>query len=113
MSDRVQRISSGDEAALDRLLSALADAQRRQVLDCLVSAREDDVTVGELAEQVERRGPGTDPEQVAVRLHHATLPRLDDAGLVDYRPESKVVSYRGDGLRDGARELVAAVTEGG
>lgn len=35
-----------------------------------------------------------DADTLAVRLHHAVLPRLEDAGVVEYDARNKTVRYR-------------------
>lgn len=58
--------------------------------------------------------PSTDGdrrEQVAVRLHHLTLPKLDDAGLVSYDPSRHEVEYVGGRWFDLA-ELADALESG-
>lgn len=37
----------------------------------------------------------TDEQQVSIRLQHATLPKLDDVGLIDYDGRSKAVRHVG------------------
>jgi len=36
-----------------------------------------------------------DETDIAISLHHSTLPKLDDAGLIEYDPRSTTVRYRG------------------
>lgn len=54
-------------------------------------------------------GGGADPDgtvdtsrrkRVTARLHHSTLPKLADAGVVDYDPRTGTVRYRGHPLVD-------------
>lgn len=50
-----------------------------------VDTHDDPVSLQTLAETVvETRDARSDQETATIRLHHATLPRLDDAGLVTY-----------------------------
>lgn len=88
----------------DQLFDALADERRRAVLDAL-SAAEQPVDVHRLAERVaarERRGDDAGrPPRDAVRralvsLHHAHLPKLADAGLVEYDADARVVRTVGE-----------------
>lgn len=84
-----------------RLFDALADGRRRVVVDSLTEA-DAPMDVRELARRVaarERSGagdaPGSPPpdavHRVHVSLHHAHLPKLDDAGLVEYDADRQVV----------------------
>lgn len=84
-----------EDAPVDRLLSVLATEPRRRVLRYLRESSDDVTSLETLAEHVAAREDGsTDPEDAAVRLHHADLPKLADAGLVDYDPRTNVVRYR-------------------
>ncbi|NHN59074.1 MULTISPECIES: hypothetical protein [Halorussus] len=97
-------MSKYDEAAAaslttDQTLELLADGRRRNAVAAL---RETDgaATLGELAaataarlDDVDRPAVPTDRrERVAASLHHSHLPKLADAGVVEYDPgESRVV----------------------
>ena len=47
-------------------------------------------------ERFVREREGEAAISVEIHLHHSTLPRLEDAGLVDYDPRSNEARYRGD-----------------
>jgi DNA-binding transcriptional ArsR family regulator len=83
---------TGDE--LDELLAALADEDRRRVLDYLEAADGDVAAFSDLVEHL-TGDPRADPEQVAVTLHHTHLPKLESANVVEYDPRSETVRYRG------------------
>jgi len=74
----------------------LAAQQRRIVLE-LLADRTAPVDLEDLASSVAERtadGPtatSTDTRQTVTNLHHAHLPMLDDAGVVDYAPEENRV----------------------
>jgi DNA-binding transcriptional ArsR family regulator len=82
----------------DTALQILANGQRRRVLRTLVESG-GTTTVDELA-----RAPETDASSTAagdatddghrIRLHHAHLPKLADADLVEYDPGDDTVRYR-------------------
>lgn len=80
---------------LDDLLSTLADGDGRAVLRYFRSSANDVATVDDVAERLYARGGRTAPrEEIVVRLHHSTLPKLDDRGYVDYDARSGTVRYR-------------------
>lgn len=56
----------------------------------------DVATVEDLASFVNGSGgPDGSASDAAVRLHHVTLPRLADAGYLDYDPTTKTARFRG------------------
>lgn len=89
----------------DDVLTALADVERRLVLDAV---READTPIDRaaLAATVVDRfppddGPARPVDAVEGDLHHAHLPALEAAGLVTYDPDTGTVTYDGHpALRD-------------
>jgi hypothetical protein len=43
----------------------------------------------------EQTHPDKDETDIAITLHHSTLPKLADTDLLDYDPRSKTARYRG------------------
>lgn len=79
---------------MNRLVSVLSDEDNRRVLNYFRESSEDVASLDELAESVANQQPGSDPrspERIAVRLHHVGLPKLGEAGLVEYDPRSETV----------------------
>ncbi|WP_232701265.1 DUF7344 domain-containing protein [Halobacterium wangiae] len=88
------------ESARHRLLAA---PERRIVLE-LLAERTAPVDLGELATSVAQQArddPAPAPEladRTKTRLHHAHLPKLDEAGVIDYDPEAnRVEAWRSPG----------------
>lgn len=75
-------------AVTDRVLDALRDGYRRSVLAHL-HERNRPVDVDRLSERISRADD--DFTSTAVDLHHVHLPKLADAGLVEYDPGEKTV----------------------
>lgn len=110
-ADRVRELietGEGNWTALDVLLSA---DRRRHVVSLLTTA-ERTLPLDELAEAVAvlERGdvdePGADDlDSVRISLHHVHLPRLDDAGVVDYDPDERTVEIAS--LPEVYRDVVA------
>ncbi|WP_225741162.1 DUF7344 domain-containing protein [Halorussus halophilus] len=92
---------------IDVLLEALADQQRRCILEQLVEADDGVATFSELIDRVlaTSRGPNGSRERVATSLHHRHLPKLADAGLVEYDARSETARYRGDAVTEQWLEL--------
>lgn len=78
----------------------LSDEERRTVVAALVDLPDNVVTVRELADRFDG---GPSPEMSAplhhrhlVSIKHNHLPRLDEAGLVEYDARSETVRYHPD-----------------
>lgn len=83
------------EQSIDDLLTRLADWRRRAVLRHLAACDDDGpVVIETVAAAV--APDGADEDRLRIRLHHRHLPALDDAGLVEYDPDSRTVRYRRD-----------------
>ena len=79
---------------LDTPLIILANGHRRAVVSYFRDIAADVASVDELASALSGRAFGN-AATVTVRLHHATLPRLDGVDGIDYDERSKTVRYHG------------------
>ena len=85
----------------ERVLQLLAEARNRQILTALHDAGRS-LSIDELAERLGSGGdsadsppdPETEFERVLISLHHDRLPRLDDAGLLEYDRETNRIVVR-------------------
>lgn len=85
---------------LDDWFDLLRDRTCRFVLYRLVLADADALTIGELGDWLAEHDVGPErPDRVELELHHATIPRLADAGVVNYDPRSGTVRRRREALR--------------
>lgn len=82
---------TGEPVGLGEQLDLLAAVDRRYVLECLSSGPQPmglqplvDCVVG-------CHGEAVDAGRVRLRLHHVHLPRLADAGVLDYEPDDQLV----------------------
>lgn len=83
-------------AAVTEQLAACAPRYCVPVLRYFDRRSTDVATVDELTEVVcERTQSDTGEQTVAIQLHHSTLPKLDDVGLVDYDSRSRTVRHVG------------------
>ncbi|WP_135821007.1 DUF7344 domain-containing protein [Halostella litorea] len=88
---RTHSIDTSTDVPLDDVFEALADERRRLILRRL---REGDppVSTGRLARELADDGEAAGSKrELETGLHHRDLPKLDDAGVVTYDPESKLV----------------------
>ncbi|WP_115865105.1 DUF7344 domain-containing protein [Halorussus litoreus] len=98
------------DAPLDSLFDALSNERRRAVVSFLKSSDDDAVALSELVEHVVSHDEqilsdneqttacgaddgSDDRETVATALHHVHLPKLADAGLLDYDAGSNTVRF--------------------
>lgn len=92
----VEPIPSVDPESMDAVFQALADVSRRVAIEYL-TASDRPVSRDELVQHVataanDGTSPGgTQHDEIAVRFHHRHLPKLTEAGLVDYDRERDVL----------------------
>ena len=84
-------------------LELLADVHRRAVVGYCRDEADTRISLerlvsGVICDLTEDFGEELNPVDVRTRLHHVHLPKLAEAGVVDYDPETNVVQYRGDPL---------------
>ena len=88
-----EQMYSPDE--IDTVLSSLTYRHSQAVCNYFRSYSTDSASVDELVQFTLEQGDGdTDEQRVEIYLHHATLPKLVDAGFIDFDPRSKTVRYR-------------------
>ncbi|QLD90315.1 hypothetical protein HWV07_15235 [Natronomonas salina] len=78
----------------DELLTILSEAKRRAILTHLQDADDGVATVQELANEIDLQKDG-DSGVTPVELVHSDLPRLEDAGVVEFDQRSRTVRYQG------------------
>lgn len=83
---------SAQSAELEDVLTVLADQHCRDVLSYFRDSSANVASLDDIESHVREENHG--PEWVDVRLHHVTLPRLDEDDYIDYDPRSKTVRYR-------------------
>lgn len=116
MSD-ANRGSRGDDPTgrvndqtLDLAFDLLACRRRRYVITKLRTLPDGVASVEDIADHLLVQDPDADDrERTLVALQHRTLPRLNEAGIVDFDRRTDTVRYRGNEL---VEELLAFVTDG-
>lgn len=99
--------SEADERTFDRTLELLADRRRRQVLKTLRETPGEAASVDDLARDLVARSPDDlARDRVRVALHHRTLPKLDEASVVDFDSRTDVARYHGDQLVEDVLDFV-------
>jgi DNA-binding transcriptional ArsR family regulator len=101
-------MTAADERRLSETLEVFSHPCRRRALRYL-SDRTEPVGLSELADGITESASGTSErtaDDVELVLHHVHLPKLADAGLVDYSANSgEVSSADADRLRRHSRDL--------
>jgi hypothetical protein len=79
--------------SIETVFEILHDDRRREICRYLVTDAPGVVTIDEITDEL------ADDEQerrrLALNCHHRHLPKLDDAGLIEYDPRSNTVRYWG------------------
>lgn len=84
--------------SLDSTLELLSDYQRRAILQFLVETPDNTATINELVNNLAeqegaRTGERPGHNRVEASLYHIHIPKLADAGVIDYDARSKEVRY--------------------
>lgn len=91
-----------DSSSIDTMIRAVADEQRRLILQHLKEVSDGTASAEELAEYITTHSADeTSPDKVAIRLHHAHLPTLADAHIIEYDSQSRTVHYQPSPLVEG------------
>lgn len=97
-------MSRSTEQAIDwtPIYESLADAQRRRLLQVLTQTT-GPVDVADVADSLLEMGDGATTDErlarIEMRLFHVHLPKLADAGLVQWAPGQETVALTDLGLR--------------
>lgn len=80
---------------LDKLLTVLADPHCRSIIFYFRNSSAEAATVADLTSEVETHAT---EEEIAIQLHHSVLPRLDEAGIIEYNTRSNTARYLDHGI---------------
>ncbi|MFC7155045.1 ArsR family transcriptional regulator [Halomarina halobia] len=89
----LEEVGSVSES-LDRTLRLLAHHRRRAILELLIEVDDGGITFSRLVRAIARSEGEDDSESIRIDLHHCHLPRLADAGVVEYDHRSGAIRYR-------------------
>jgi len=97
-------LEAGHEDSLDTYFRLLSNQRRRHVLDCLQEYR-NPMALSDLADEVAVREyetriteiPAEEVTDIYVSLYHVHVPKMQDAGLVEYDQDRDLVSLVDDG----------------
>jgi len=104
---------TAESRPIDSAFTALSDPCRRAV--CRYAMRTDATTFehADIADYVVDRAPEgmSDRRTVATKLRHVHLPKLEEAGLLEYERDSGVVHVDRERIADRLERLRAVVAE--
>ncbi len=82
------------------MLKAIAHHQRREILRFLMDSSDATTTIDDLVKylksrEIEQTGnhPGCSSTEIKISLHHIHLPKLEEAGLIEYDQRSEELRY--------------------
>lgn len=78
----------------DELLTILSEAKRRAILTYLRDVDDGVATVQELSNGIDKQEHGGS-KVTPVELVHSDLPRLEEAGVIEFDQRSRTVRYQG------------------
>lgn len=85
--------------SLDALLEILSNEERRYLVEYLIESSDEihsyEDTLNYIARQVAiRRGEQPNTEDIEVALHHHHLPKLANAGVIEYDMRTETIQYQ-------------------
>lgn len=95
--------------SVDCLLAVLADEQRRRVLRYFQAADDPVASRADLVDHLVEPESAPDAgvrERIRIQLHHCQLPRLADAGLLEYDSRTGHIQYHGNETAEGVMEYL-------
>lgn len=103
------------QLSLDELLSILGDYQRRALLECLWQQPDSTASVQDVAAYLlpkveQNEDDATTHRDVQVELQHHHLPKLVDAGILEYDRRSQSIRYHKNERLETVYNRVAELT---
>lgn len=93
MCDQATTTGASHSDAIDTLVSALADEHHRHVLWYFQEIDDPIATVDDLVDYAAEGRPADNREHIEITLHHVTLPKLADSGVITYDARNCTVRY--------------------
>lgn len=84
------------DTALNRAINVLTGQQRRIVIDHLRNTSDGVASIDDLADSLLVHDPNVDDRNaIKMKLHHQTLPKLEEVGIIDFDPRTDTARYHG------------------
>jgi hypothetical protein len=97
--------------SIDDVFELLSNDCRRRICLFLCRAGIGVATLEDLVEALAPEATEAERDRLAINLHHRHLPKLDEAGIVDYDPRSNTARYWGQPTVEKWAEHVQALDE--
>jgi hypothetical protein len=97
--------------SIDDVFELLSNDCRRRICLFLCRAGVEVATLEDLVEALAPEATEAERDRLAINLHHRHLPKLDEAGIVDYDPRSNTARYWGQPTVEKWAEHVQALDE--
>ena len=100
MGDNENESAESRPLSIDTVLELLSECERRKLLEYLIEGEDDTATVEELLDhlvddEADRTGEIPSRARFKTSLYHVHLPKLANAGILDYDSRSRQVRYYG------------------
>ena len=95
---------------IDTILTVLSDQFRRQILYSAVERDDEVIQYPEVVDYLIDCNSGMghdDRERIKIKLHHSSLPRLEETGVIEHDSRSETIRYCGDSLLEKYITLLA------
>ena len=101
MGENENESAASRPLSIDAILELLSERERRKLLGYLIESEGDTATVEELLDRLvedeaDRTGEIPNRARFKTSLYHIHLPKLADAGILDYDSRSREVRYYGN-----------------
>lgn len=97
---------------LDSILEVFADRRRRLIIECLRQSADGVASYDDLVDFVLRHGDGQqESEHIRSQLHHVTLPKLEEADIIEYDRRSATVRYDPCSVVDDLAEFIEDIED--
>ena len=101
----------------DDALELVADSERRLLLEYLRRTEDGSVSFdtlvrrGVMSEWSSDDDPDIDEDRLRIRLHHVHVPKLQDAGVVEYDRRNLTIQYRPNQRLEALLDSIATIYE--
>lgn len=82
------------ETSEDEILPLLANRDCRDILVYFQNSPDNTASLQDITDKICSQREISEPQNIKIQLHHSALPKLADAGVIDYDTKSNFVRYQ-------------------